>query len=56
MHMQNQDEPITFKGIKLVNPPGENVCCINAIIAGELELIMQTSAMQYTTLWDQRNG
>ena len=30
--MQNQDEPITFKGIKLVNPPGENLCYINATV------------------------
>ena len=30
--MQNQDEPITFKGIKLVNPPGENLFYINATV------------------------
>ena len=32
LHMQNQDEPITFKGIKLVNPPGENLFYINATV------------------------
>ena len=32
LHMQHQYEPITFKGIKLVNPPGENLCYINATV------------------------
>ena len=32
LHKQTQHEHITFKGIKLVNPPGENLCYINATV------------------------
>ena len=32
LHMQHQYEPITFKGIKLVNTPGEILCYINATV------------------------
>ena len=47
LHKQTQHEHITFKGIKLVNPPGENLCYINTTVNAFLNWQSVMNLVQY---------
>ena len=55
LHKQTQHEHITFKGIKLVNPPGENLCYINTTVNAFLNWQSVMNLVQYNLVFFNKN-